>query len=296
MGGYDRIYFAQPHQLHAVLGKVPNKAHVYIADLGLNNLIMDKVINQLRRIISSGGIVKWFDHHLWDEDWIKSVKSVGVELYVDRSTCAAGVVAKYLGVKGEGVNELVKAACSLDLWRFDFWLGSFLGKIVGFRGGSKWKEYVVRRLINFKGSLDDDLLAIVEEEVSKELRLFSQAIRKALVKNFKDIKLIGYFKGNEEHVTSYIAHILLSRFNADIAVICRNASISLRSKRYNVRELAKILGGGGHPQAAGAPLRPPIYIRILSMLGLKRLHLNWCLNKVIEGLRSLGGHLNEISE
>ena len=289
MGNYDRLHFAQPHQLYAVLGKIPNGSEVYITDLGVNPSTLDRVIEQIRRIINSGGKVYWFDHHVWDESWIKTVKDLGVNLFIDRSTCTAGVVAKYLNVSGEGVDVLVKATCSLDLWRFDHWLGNYLGKVVGYKGGSKWKEYIVKKLVNFKGVLDNELLQVVEEEISKELKIMSKVLKKAHVTRHGNLIIAYYFKSDDEHITSYIAHLLMSRFNADIAVICRKGSISLRSKAYNVRELAKVLGGGGHPRAAGAPLRPPLIIRILSFIGIRRPHLEWCITKVKKALDKLLG-------
>ncbi len=286
VGNVDRFYFAQPHQLHAVLNKVPNSSRVFIADIGVNEQSLPKVIKQLKRIISSGGSVRWFDHHVWDDTWVTKIKEVGAELHVDRSTCAAGVVAKCLRLKGDDVETLVKAACSIDLWRFDHWLGNFLARYAGYKGGYEWKKHVVMRLSSFSGVLDDEIREVVERAVSRELKIFSRALKKAVITEVDGVKIVAYFKGNEEHLTSYIANILLSRFQADIAVIVRRGSVSLRSRTYNVRELAKTLGGGGHPQAAGAPLKPPFYIRLLTLLGIRRFHINWCIKRISEVIKS----------
>jgi len=286
VGCATRFYFAQPHQLHAVLNKVSNKACVYIADLGANASTLPKVVKQLNRIISSGGRVMWFDHHVWDEEWINVIRNTGTDLYVDRSTCASGVVAKHLGLRGEDVDALVRAACSIDLWKFDYWLGNFLARYAGFRGGYDWKKHVVMKLREFNGALDNEIREVVERAVSKELRVFSKAISKAVLTEVGNVRIVAYFKGSEEHLTSYVANILLSRFQSDIAVIVRYGSVSLRSRTFNVREIAKALGGGGHPQAAGAPLKPPFYIRFLSLLGIKRFHLNWCIKRISEVIKS----------
>jgi len=285
-GCIDRFYFAQPHQLYAVLNKVPNKAYVYIADLGVNAPTLPKVIKHIQRIVMSGGRVKWFDHHVWDKEWVARIRNAGVDLYIDRNTCAAGVVAKYLGLEGKDVETLVRATCSVDLWRFDSWLGNYLARYAGYRGGQDWKKHVVIKLSTFNGILDDEIKNIVEKAVSNELKVFSKAINRAVPAKVGNIKIVAYFKGNEEHLTSYVANILLSRFQADIAVIVRYSSVSFRSRTYNVRELAKALGGGGHPQAAGAPLKPPFYIRLLTLLGIKRFHLNWCIKRILEVIKS----------
>ena len=288
VGRIDRFYFAQPHQLHAVLSKVPNKSQVFIADIGINESTLPKVIKQLERLVTSGATIKWFDHHVWDAEWVSKIKDVGVELYVDRSTCAAGVVAKYLGVSGSDVEALVKATCSVDLWRFDDWRGNFLARYAGFKGGHEWKKQVVMKLSTFSGELDDEVKEVVEKAVSKELKVLSKALKNAVLAELGNLKVVAYFKGSEEHLTSYIANVLLSRFQADVAVIVRYGSVSFRSRGYDVRELAKALGGGGHPQASGAPLKPPFYIRLLTLFGIRRFHINWCIKRISEVIKSYG--------
>lgn len=287
IGNVDRIMFAQPHQTHAVLGKIPNGAEVYVSDLGINEPLLDKVTMQVRRITSSGGRVRWFDHHVWDGEWIEALSASGAEVHVDTSTCGAGVVAKYFPVMGEGVEELVSATCSIDLWLFNDWRGNFLARYVGLQGGSKWREYVARELSTFKGELSKEMIAKVSEAFDQELRLYSKVVKEAKVLEVKGLKLAYYFKKDEEHVTSYIGNIMLSRFNADIALICKQGSLSLRSREFNVRELAKRLNGGGHPRAAGAPLRAPLIRVLLSILGFKKPLLNWCVNSVINELSNM---------
>ncbi len=282
LGGYDRLYLTQPHKLHKVLNKVPSRSLVYITDLGINPQTLDEVINHAKRILSNGGQIFWFDHHVWEDEWIKRLVKLGVKLYVDRSTCAAGVVFKNLKIKGKGVEELVRAACSVDLWRFDYWLGNFLSRIVGYKGGSRWKEYVINRLVEFNGTLSEDLLRIVEEQVNRELRVFSKVLRKSGVIVHRGLRIAYYFKNNEEHLTSYIAHLIMSRYCADLALICRRGSVSLRSRGYDVRRVALAMGGGGHPRAAGAPLKPPIILRILSLIRITKPQLKWCVNQVLK--------------
>ncbi len=287
LGRYDRLFFIQPHQLHRALNQVPNASEVYISDLGVNPANFDRVKAQVRRVIESGGSVEWFDHHVWDPHWIEDLIDVGVKLHIDTSTCGAGVVAKYLGLDDEVSRKLVSAACSVDLWRFDDPLGNFLARFSGLKGGKKWKEGVVRKLSKFSG-IDSEILEAVEEAISRELKVVTSAIKKAGIKEVGGVRLAYYFKGDEEHLTSYVANALMSRFRADVAVICRKGSVSLRSYSLDVRSVAKALGGGGHPRASGARLNPPLLIRFLSLLGVKSLHLRWCVNKVINALKEVG--------
>ncbi len=280
----DKVMFAQPHQVPAVLGKVRNGTELYITDLGLNPSTLERVRREVERIIKSGGRVRWFDHHVWDPSWVVSLQEVGAEVNVDTSTCAAGVVRKYFPVEGKGVDALVSATCSIDLWIFDDWRGNYLVRYVSLKEGRKWREEVVRKLSNFRGELTEEVLRAAEEVINKELRLYSKVVREGKVLNHEGLRIAYYFKRNDEHATSYIGNLMLSRFNADIAVICKPNSVSLRSKGFNVRELAKALGGGGHPRASGAKLDPPMYLRLLYWIGVRTPLTGWCVKEVLRGL------------
>lgn len=291
VGEANRLLFAQPHQLGAVFAKIPNKAEVYVSDLGINQPIIEKVAKQVKRITHSGGVVKWFDHHRWEEGWIRKLRDAGAEVYVDTDTCGAGVVAKYLPANSEWVNELVSAACSVDLWLFNDWRGNYLAKYVGY-GGTEWKRRAVTKLVGFSG-IDEEIEEIVEKVVSRELKLLTAAVAKAAVVSGKSgLRAIAYFKGkNDHHLTSFIASLLMNRFDVDVAIICRRGSLSFRSRSgVDVSKVAKLLGGGGHPRAAGAKLDPPLWRLILSFLGIRGPLFRWCVNVALDALeRAVSG-------
>ena len=288
LGRVDKIEFIQPYQLHQYLKKVPPDSQIYISDLGINGSTFPYVLRELRRILNNGGRVKWFDHHVWEKVWIEKVKKLGVELFVDTSTCAAGVVSKYLPVEGKHIKDLVSATCSIDLWVFDDWKGNFLTRYASFKDSVKWKIKVVNELAQFKGNLNGEMLRIVEEFVDKELRVYSKVIKNAYVKSINNIRTVYYFKkGSDEHLTSYIGNLLLSRFNGDIAVICKEDSISLRSRCFDVRNLAVKLGGGGHPRAAGAKMKIPLIYKIMLLIGFRKYAISWCVKKVSEAVKLL---------
>ncbi len=284
VGEANRLMFAQPHQLGAVFAKIPNKAEVYVSDLGINQPTLEKVAKQVERIVGSGGTVKWFDHHRWEKEWVRRLRKAGAEVYVDTSTCGAGVVAKYLPADAEWVKELVSAACSVDLWVFNDWRGNYLAKYVSY-GGTDWKRRAVTKLVGFSG-IDDEVEEIVEKVATKELEILTAAVAKATLVNSDGIRAVAYFKGKDDHhLTSFIASLLMNRFDVDVAIICRTGSVSFRSRRYvDVSKAAKLLGGGGHPRAAGAKLDPPLWRLILSFLGIRGPLFRWCVNIALNAL------------
>lgn len=280
LGSLDKVYFTQPNHLHTKLAGVPKESVVYVTDVGVNSTTLDKVKEQVKKILDSGGRIYWFDHHVWEDHWISGLSELGVNLYVDRSACSAWVVHKYLDV--EDSEDLVRAVCSVDLWLMNDWRGNYLSRYAGYAGGNAWKERVLRRLAHFSGTLDAEIFEVVEKAVTKELNIYSKALKKANVRECGGIKVVYYLKDEEEHLTSYIANALIARHKADIAVLCRRGSVSLRSREVNVREIAMRMGGGGHPKAAGASLRPDIIRKIMYVIGLKKFYVEWCVSKVLE--------------
>lgn len=249
------IGFSKPHQIVEKLKKALKEEPEVIAvmDLGLNKDIVDEVVN----IISSSNVViEWFDHHVWDKNWIKKLKSVNVRLYVDNSTCATGVVAKYLGLNDEFSLKLVGVICAIDLWRWDNPLAPFMYRI------GMWvdeKQESLLKLVAFfaSGKLwDKDFDEIVEEYVNKELKNYKKIDRIVEVMDIDDCRVVlavKYWDGPPHR--SLLAQYLIARYNADVAIILRPwGGISLRSRTVDVRSIALELGGGGHPRASGAPL------------------------------------------
>ncbi|MCX8184299.1 MAG: DHHA1 domain-containing protein [Sulfolobales archaeon] len=282
LGSVDKYVFIQPQALPRVLSSVEcsNDCEIYICDLSPNSEGVNSITKNLRKLASSGAKIWWFDHHIWDSSWVKEVLDSGVKLVQDTSTCSAGLVYGELGV-GDSVSErLSRATCSLDLWVFDDWLGNFLARYVGYSKSENWRRRVTAKLSS--GSLlDSEILEVVEDSISRELEILSEALRKCGISDLCGIRVAYYYKSVRDHVTSYIAALLMARFNADMAAICRRGSVSLRSRgRVDVREIAKKLGGGGHRNAAGFSVRPPWIYRILILLGISSPYVRWCLSRI----------------
>lgn len=289
LGRVDKLLFIQPSSLVKAVSSLncDSGCVVYICDLSPNSSNYVALMESLRKLMRRGASVWWFDHHIWDDLWVSELREVGVKLFVDRSTCAAGVVVKYLGIVDEVSVRLARAACSLDMWVFDDWLGNFLARYVGFSKSSNWRRRAVGKLSSGE-LLDEEILRVVEESVDRELEILSEALRKSKVKEVcGGVRIAYYYKAVKDHVTSYIASLQMSRFSADIALICRKGSASLRSRgSINVREIAKKLGGGGHEYAAGFSIRPRLLHRLLLYLGITGPYTEWCVSKVEKALCS----------
>ncbi|MCY0867729.1 MAG: DHHA1 domain-containing protein [Desulfurococcus sp.] len=281
-----RVYFTEPYSLHETLERNLNEGfeRIAIMDIGVNPLIFNRVVKLLGDYVRRGGRVYWFDHHVWSEEWIQKVKELGVSLYLDKSTCATGVVYKYSNHENSFEDEvftsnLVNGVCGGDLWRFDHWLSPFYIRLVRRGDSIEWKMKVLSTLsrgLYWDDSFNDKIIKAVEAELN--------ALREDLVKVSRNINGITvYISTSRDDVeNSFLASYLMSRFNADVVVIASpDGKLSFRSRGVNVRDIAVALGGGGHPAASGAKIQVPLRVRLFSRIHEKTL-LEYVADKIAE--------------
>ena len=278
--GFATIVYAEPYNLDEVLDSLEDNIdsgdRLAIADLGPNKAVFERVVNTLSSITRKGVEVEWYDHHIWEPGEIEALAKAGVKVHVDRSTCATGVVARYYPEEHEAdvddvTKRIVRAVCAADLWRWDDPLAPKLFRVAGNRHDAEWKTRLAFKLA--RGVLwDEELAERLEDYINKELAGMDAALRKVVIVGSPGCRVAATLKEEGPPSNSIIGALLLSRYNADIAVIIRpNGAISLRSRRVDVQIIAKELGGGGHPRAAGARVKIGLLTRLLSLFYPKAL-------------------------
>ncbi|RUM46956.1 MAG: hypothetical protein DSY37_03995 [Hyperthermus sp.] len=294
------IYMVEPYRLHKVLEDIAKNGgaeRIAIMDLGPNRDTLGYTINAVKMLIELGARVEWYDHHRWDEAWIEELRGAGARVYVDTSTCAAGVVAYYASRElGRELDEfsktLASSTCAADLWRWDDSMAPRLYRVAErYRGkrGDAWRRMMIEGF--FEGRLWwPELDEALEEYLRMEFDGFSYAERNSLVRDYDGCRVVFALKKPGPPSPSIVGNSLLYRFNADIAVIVRRRGrgLSLRSIRVDVRRIAYVLGGGGHPRAAGAPLSMPLHYRIVSLV-YPRIRLFYASKVIARALEALGG-------
>ncbi|BAN89565.1 DHH family phosphoesterase [Aeropyrum camini] len=279
-GGYT-VVFAEPYNVHNAIEDILDHLEkgdlVVISDLGANRESLPKAAELLASAITRGVTVKWFDHHVWSDYELDMLRKAGVEVTVDNSTCAAGVVARYLTPDSGDrfIEAFVDAVCSADLWRWTHPLSGKLFRVVGERNlEMEWKHKVLAKFAS--GTMwDEELEAKLEDYVNDELKGYTMAIRNAVRLERNALRIASTYKNfRGPPSSSMIGALLLHRYAADIAVIVRSdGGLSLRSRKINVQPIARALGGGGHPKAAGAKIEIPLLIKLGSRLYPKILSL-----------------------
>lgn len=270
-----RVYFTEPYNLHEALERNNGKeySNIVITDIGVNPIVFERVKELLDDYRRRGSRIYWFDHHVWSTKWIQEVRSIGVELYIDESTCATGVVYKY-SKHGVDANEdfasnLVNGVCAGDLWRFDHWLGPYYIRLIRRKDSNEWRRRVLSRLtegVYWDPSFNEKISATID----LELGLFRDDIRK-IIREMNGFRAC-IVESNENVENSFLASFMMGRFNTDVAVIASSdGKLSFRSRGVNVRDIAVALGGGGHLTASGARVNIPWRIRVLSKISREAL-------------------------
>lgn len=281
-----RVFFAEPYLLNRPLRKLLSLdiEKAVIADMGINPSIYEEVRELLEEITRKGVEVEWYDHHIWNDSWVKEVRASGVKLYIDISTCSTGVVYKVLTNKGgshrgsPSVNDFLRGVCAGDMWTFDHWLGGYYMRLVRRRDGNEWRMKVIQKVSNGV-FFDDEMLNKVVEEMEAELAYLRDDMD-AVTRELRNGARVVVALQSDLVENSVLASYAMARYNASIAVIVsKDGKLSFRSSKYNVRDLAVALGGGGHLKASGAKVPIPIHISMLGRV-TKRLLLEYVANIV----------------
>ncbi len=299
LGGDTRLFFTEPYTIDKLLqGLDTNTEKVVVSDIGVNAPTLDSITASLQRLAARGVQVEWYDHHRWQREWIEKLSSTGARIHVDTSTCATGVVAKYapleLGVEPDDyIEELARIVCAADLWKWDHYMAPKLYRVASrYRGakGDEWRRKMITGLA--QGSLWwPDLEEALQEYITAEFKGFAKALPTLQVDEINGCRIGYVLKDPGPPAAGILAATVMARKNLDVAVIVRRkgSGISLRSQgRINVQKIALAGGGGGHPSAAGMPLKIPWYARLAARI-YPPIRLRYARKTVREAIARLGG-------
>jgi oligoribonuclease NrnB/cAMP/cGMP phosphodiesterase (DHH superfamily) len=199
------------------------------------------------RLLAARGRVQLFDHHktaLWLSIYPYAcidTEMCGARLFYEFHRPACPVMDDYA--------ELVWHANDYDLWRHESPHSAVLNRLLHVLGHEKFIE---RFLQNPTVKLTGQEQYLMDIEAGREQRYIDEAVKTAVVYNSLTPSCAIVFA---EQYISQVGHKLLETYPVDVAVIVnvQKNTVSLRSrdKGVDVSEIAKALGGGGHPTAAG---------------------------------------------
>lgn len=207
-----------------------------------------------------------FDHHISAYEVLSKYENLNYNY--DISRCSARILYDWFDNKNNCMSEYVRLVDIYDRYLGsdpDFDIARGINNLLfwyvresRWKGNAGYLKFIQNQSEKFKYWGNFRLHQFEQIEVDKEYEKEKIAVKKAnkTLQKRIDIKgnLYGYFELDAK--ISYVASVLLNE-NPDFAyVLCRNLYIkdyckfSLRSKNFNVMQIARKYGGGGHHMAS----------------------------------------------
>ncbi len=256
-GGRWLLFHSTVRGLRKRLREVVNKlrsglhgAGIVLVDLAVGSRSDAILYAQLLRGLRAA----WFDHHPWPPGAADYLLRAGVEVYHARDLVSAELVARALGLSDEYSRRLVEVAkrddtCQPgegleDKWRVVLRALDDPGKAVeALAAGELWPEWAER---------------IYEAEAPKYWGLVEDVAGRLRVYEHDGVKVAVIPMEPSVDVCS-VQKALWKRGwspdKVDVEVYVYPRAVSIRSMRVDASCIARLMGGGGHRRAAGAPLR-----------------------------------------
>lgn len=276
------IHFVEPSGLLNLLQKsmkINENSVIAFMDLGMNESILPELSRYLSSLSTKNIITEWYDHHVWSDKWIEALSSVGVKIFVDQSTCGAGVVYRYSfpGVEREECHSiLVEAVCGADLWLWDNPLAPLLYRATRMprgRKGDSFRRYLIEEFSNCR-FLSDELISKAEENLDAELQGYQRILKDVQVMNICNEKIGILYRELDHPGISLSANYLIGKLGLDLAVVVKpDGSVSFRSRRGIARKYALCFGGGGHPNASGGKVNLSLIYKLLLLVPIFKKHI-----------------------
>src|SRR5919108_1156692 len=234
---------------------------VVIADLGLNDDLIETCRQTFSEAALKGWKIMWVDHHPWSQPAIEAVKPfVEIVLDVSGKKCAADLMYETLLPGNTLAAKLASMAHTMDFFTRDQYLTPISELI---RYYQTFPDFYYRlsdlAVKSARGILWD---VEMQSDYNNYVRLRDDA--KAQVFTTMQVKPAGSFKVAYVQSSPYLQNSLFSeevfaRTGADLAMFYSSkgkVSIRRNNDAISCRDVAaNLLEGGGHAYAAGATFK-----------------------------------------
>lgn len=226
---------------------------LFIADLNTSSASIAHDLQSL------GCPITWFDHHQWDGEVLDYIQEEvdDIEFVINEDECATSIIYRRAIETGyqqaDHIEDLVRVTKDRDLWINEDSRSEQLAMAAWVLDDDEYMEIV----LEYGPDFPDHTLQRLQEERRRSERLEERAIRTAKAHQIgQDFAVaVTYTRGGQTtNIGNHLVEEMSRRY--DIAVVMTPTSISFYS--HSNREgftdchtVAKRLGGGGHPTAAG---------------------------------------------
>ncbi len=265
----DRVFFnpsvdgfASVHE--SLIKENPHGSTIVFTDLSISDGLLGRVSNMLKFLKSNNNTVAWIDHHQLSEEVIFEASELCDFIICgeDPKHCATELIYNILSRSDQSAKEVADTAHLIDFNLMDNKNKELMDSLacsITFINYSGNPAPGLRKLVDIvsKGELRSTFIKDLYSKYMKE----AEANTELLKRNARSFKAgdytigIGYGKHIQSSAACATIH---DKLNTDINVFIKTdiMSMSIRSDAgADCSILARALGGGGHPQAAGA--QPP---------------------------------------
>lgn len=248
---YSLILIDYP-EYDLLIDKIKNSGEdrIIILDIGVNDNKVKELIEALK---SSKSFIIWVDHHVWENSTIKEVSKY-CNLVIGNNS--ATFLFSRIFSKDSFSRKLAKVADDSDFFINKLKISKKLSLIITyFNAFSKEKLYWLAEYFSENTRLSRDMEELAEK-IEKEIEEARKEVEKKLEIIEIQKKRIGLVELSKILNPSFEGDRLIKEKNLNTCIMLfkneNGYSVSIRGEK--ALELAKLLGGGGHPNAAGASI------------------------------------------
>ncbi|ACN99267.1 putative phosphoesterase, dhha1 [Sulfurihydrogenibium azorense Az-Fu1] len=243
-------------EFQPILDEVDKDTTVYIVDFSIKQPFFEKLASKAKEVIN-------IDHHISVKDMLEEFtkKYSNFKLVFDNDKSGASLTWQYLF--GSNPPDIVKYVEDKDIWKWEF--GDITKYVNDYLFLYTNKPQELRQL------LDKDINEIIEK--GKIINQYTTYLIDSFVEKSKDLYIqIGSYKVrayNTGLFQSEIGNKLSTLHNEAVCLFSINGDyvkLSFRSLDHHnpsALDLAKMLNGGGHRNAAGASMNLKEFCNIL---------------------------------
>lgn len=202
------------------------------------------------------------DHHKTAEH-LKGVKWCNINM----NKCGTQLTREYFGLNDESSIALANLIQDHDLWLRKDKMSDQLAAFTVFVGQDIFVDRFYNRDVSkfVFDEFESELMKIVTHKRDLAIDAILKKVHTRKIMFSGNMVNVGYIITGEPNTSLLLDRLLLKYNNVDVAcqVNIEKGSVSLRSKTYDVSEMASLFGGGGHAGASGHRISPHVIEEII---------------------------------
>ncbi len=244
--------------IHSATHYSKERGLIIIADLGLNDDLIDACKQILSNAVADGWKVMWVDHHPWSDEAVNATTPLAeVVLDTTGKKCAAELMYERLAPDNELAEKLASMAHTMDFFTKDQYLTPITELIRYYQTFTNFYDRMLELAHkSAKGILWD---TVMQGEYLSYSRLRDEAKKQVL--STMQLRPAGQYKVAYVQSSPYLnsslfSEVVFEKTGADMVLFhSLKGKVSIRRNNDSIscRDVAaRLPDGGGHAYAAGA--------------------------------------------